>query len=248
MKHRTAIITAASIVVVMAAATAAIATNLGILDSATTASDVGTLTIETIETVPPTVVAIAETPPAEIVVVEDASATESSDSLPNGELSAYAVGDAGIVTLNNDGTILTIADIETSPGWATTEIVEEPSIEIRFVGTDGGSLQFTAHLDDAGEIVTAVKDLTAAAVIVVTETVYEDDAPVASASGSSGSEGTESTSTSGSYEDDDDYDDDDDGRHEEDEDEDEEDEDEDEEEEEEDEDEDEDEEDDDDDD
>ncbi|MCL1587758.1 MAG: hypothetical protein M3092_05030, partial [Actinomycetia bacterium] len=211
MKHRTAIITAASIVVVMVAATAAIATNLGILDSATTASDVGTLSIETIETVPPTVVAIVETPPAEIVVVEDASATESSDSVTNGVLSAYAVGDAGIVTLGNNGAILTIVDIETNPGWATTEVVEEPSIEIRFVGTGGGSLQFTAHLDDAGEIVTAVNDLTAAAVIVVTETVYEDDAPVANASVGSGSEGTETSSSSSSYDDDDEYDDDDDG-------------------------------------
>jgi len=202
MKHRTAIITAASIVVVIAAATAAIATNLGILDSATAASDVGTLTIETIETAPPAVVAIVETPPAEIVVVEDTSATESSDSTPNGELSAYAVGDAGIVTLNNDEATLTIFDIETNPGWATTEIVEEPSIEIRFVGTDGESIQFTAYFDEAGEIVTEVNDLTAPAVIVVTETVYEDDAPAASASGGSDSEGTESTSSSSSDDDD----------------------------------------------
>jgi hypothetical protein len=203
MKHRTAIITAASIVVVMAAATAAIATNLGILDSATEASDVGTLTIETIETVPPTVVAIVETPPAEIVVVEDASAAESSDSLANGEFAVYAVGDAGIVTLNNDGEILTIVDIETSPGWATTGVVEEPSIEIRFAGTNGGSLQFTAHLDDAGEIVTAVNDLTAPSVIVVTETVYEDDASIASASGSPVQEGSEPASSNSSYDDDD---------------------------------------------
>ena len=217
MKHRTAIITAASIVVVIAAATAAIATNLGILDSATAASDVGTLTIETIDTVPLTVAAIVETPPAEIVVVEDASATDSED--PNGELAVYAVGDAGIVTLENDEAILTIVDIETNPSWATTEIIEEASIEIRFASTGGGSLQFTAHLDDAGEIVAAVNDLTAPAVIVVTETVYEDDAPVTSASGSSDQESSDSSSSTSSYEDDDDQDDEDEDEEEDDQDE-----------------------------
>ena len=201
MKHRTAIITAASIAVVMAAATAAIATNLGILDTATASSDVGTLTIETIETVPPTVAATVAAPPAEIVVVEDTSAT---DSVTNGELAAYAVGDAGIVTLNKDGTILTIDDIEANPGWTTTEVVEDPSIDIKFAGTDGGSLQFTAHLDDGGDIVTAVNDLAAPAVIVVTETVYEDDAPIAS---TSGQDGSDSASSNDSHDDDDEYDD-----------------------------------------
>ena len=199
MKHRTAIITAASIAVVMAAATAAIATNLGILDTATASSEVGTLTIETIETIPPTTMTMAETPPAEIVVVEDTPATES---VANGELAAYAVGDAGIVTLNKDGTILTIDDIEANPGWATAEVVEDPSIDIRFASSDGGSLQFTAHLDDGRDIVTAVNDLAAPAVIVVTETVYEDDAPITNASGTSGQDGSAFASSSDSHDDD----------------------------------------------
>ena len=189
MKHRTAIITAASIAVVIAAATAAIATNLGILDTATASSDVGVLTIETVETLPPATVAIAETPPAEIVVVADTAPSDlenPADSVSTGELAAYAVGDAGIVTLNNDGMVLTIIDVESNPGWSTAQVLDGTSIDVGFVSVDGGSLQFTAQLDDAGGIVTIVNDLAAPATVVVTETVYEDGTSAATSSGSSG--------------------------------------------------------------
>jgi hypothetical protein len=186
MKHRTAIITAASIAVVIAAATAAIATNLGILDTATESSDVGALTIETVETIPAPTTSIAEAPPAEIVVIEDVSGvTETaSDSVSTGELAAYAVGDAGLVTLANDGLTLTIVDVETNPGWATVQVLDGTSVDIGFVSDAGGSLQFTAQLDDAGGIVTVVNDLAAPATIVVTETVYEDGTPATGTSGS----------------------------------------------------------------
>jgi hypothetical protein len=212
MRHRTAIITAASLAVVIAASTAAIATNLGILDSATTASDVGTLTIETIATAVPAIDEAIETPPAEIVVVQDVAPTDSTDSsdpFADGDLAAYAVGDAGIVTLSNDVATLTIIDIETSQGWTAIDLSEADTIEIRFTGIDGGSLQFTARLDDTGDIVTAVNDLTAPAVIVVTETVYEDDTPgttsqVTTTTGTSDRVDSESSESSDSYDGDDD--------------------------------------------
>ena len=201
MKHRTAIVTAASIAVVIAAATAAIATNLGILDTATASSDIGVLTIETIETVPPTSVTVPETPPAKIVVVEDASPANSdelSDPASTDELAVYAVGDAGIVTLSNDGTTLTIVELETSAGWSTIQILDGTSVEIGFASSDGGALEFIAHIDESGEIATVVNDLAAPATVVVTETVYEDGTSATNNSESSGS----------SYDDDDEYDDD----------------------------------------
>jgi len=174
MKHRTSIITAVSIAVVIAAATAAIATNLGILDTATASSNIGALTIETTEAVP-------------------------------SRTAAYAVGDAGVVTLNNDGVMLTILDVETNPGWTTIQILDGTSVDIGFISADGGSLQFTAELDGSGGIATVVNDLAGAATIVVTENIYED--------GSSASDNSSGTydDDDGRYENDDDrYEDDDD--------------------------------------
>ena len=206
MKHRTAIITAASIAVVIAASTAAIATNLGILDSATEASDVGVLTIETVETVPAsTALPMTDAPPAKIVVVEDTAASgvaDESEGIGTGELAAYAVGDAGIVTLSNDGQMLTVVDVTTNPGWETAQILDGTAVDIGFMSADGGSLQFTAELDEAGGIVTAVNDLSSPATVVVTETVYEDGS-----SATSGSSGTYDDDDDDHYEDEDEHED-----------------------------------------
>ncbi len=187
MEHRTAIITAASVAVVVAAATAAIATNLGILDSATSSSNVGALTVEATTTLAPTKTVVTEPAPTRVFAVDDTvlddDAMEASEDI--GELASFAIGDAGVVTLGNDGAMLTIADIETNPGWNTLQMLDGTSVDIGFMSQDGVALQFTAELDDTGHIVTAVNDLSEPETVVVTETVFEDGAPASS--GSSGS-------------------------------------------------------------
>ena len=160
MKHRTAIVTAASVAVVILAATAAIATNLGILTSGTDTGQVGALTVATTEQV--------EVPPAPVVkVTDDAVSTsttvapqETTDSAASGEITAYAVADAGIVTLENDGSMLTIVDVETNTGWQTAQILDGTAVDIGFVNGDGTVLRFIAVINPDGTVQTLVDDLT----------------------------------------------------------------------------------------
>jgi len=158
MKHRTAIVTAASIAVVILAATAAIATNLKLLSSGSDTAEVGALTVDTtVSSIP------QEVPPASIVKVEDeesSDVTVKAESTPAGEITAYAVGDAGVVTIENDGTMLTIGSVEPSSGWQTTQMLDGTSVDIGFVNADGQVLRFLAELDSSGMIQTVVEDLT----------------------------------------------------------------------------------------
>jgi len=162
MKHRTAIITVASVMVVVFAATAAIAANLGILTSGTNISEVGTLTVASSPA--------PDAPAAQITRVSDSQpdvATDSSvpdtpsDTTPAGEISAYEVGDAGVVTLESDGSNLTVVDVVPSQGWQMTVIPAGAIIEVGFVGPDGAVLLFAAEIDTTGTIQTIVQDLTA---------------------------------------------------------------------------------------
>jgi hypothetical protein len=157
MKHRTAIVTAASVAVVILAATAAIATNLGILNSGTDTGEVGALTVATTDQ--------TEVPPAPVVVVTDDEATSEpsapeTTSEPAGEITAYAVADAGIVTLENDGSMLTIVDVQANPGWQTAQILDGTGVDVGFVNADGTVLRFIAALDADGSVRTVVEDLT----------------------------------------------------------------------------------------
>jgi hypothetical protein len=163
MKHRTAIVTAASVMVVVLAASAAIAANLGILANGTDTGEIGALTVSA---EPTTSTGLPETPPATIAVVEDTTppttgATVPEPTAPIGEVSAYAVADAGVVTLVNDGSTLTVTAVESSDGWQTADIPSDRGIEIGFVGPDGSVLLFAAQLDEAGTIQTLVEDLRA---------------------------------------------------------------------------------------
>jgi hypothetical protein len=178
MKHRTAIVTAASIAVVILAATAAIAANLGILNSGTDTGDVGSLTVNS---------TVLGTAPSQVVRVQDPEATATSSESgtpPSGEILVYAVGDAGLVTLASDNSMLTVVEVTTNPGWQTAQVLDGTGVDIGFVSSDGTVLRFVAGFDASGIVLTSVDDLT----------------PVA-------------TSNSGRYDDDDDdgYDDDDDG-------------------------------------
>ncbi len=170
MKHRTALVTAASVAVVILAATAAIATNLGILSSGTDTGEVGALTVASTEQ--------SEVPPANLVSIVDEEATEAAsdtDPAPAGEITAYAVGDAGVVTLNNDGSMLTIDNVTTNAGWRTAQILDGTSVDVGFATADGQVLRFVAELDETGTIQTLVEDLTPGASRYDDDHDYDDD-------------------------------------------------------------------------
>ncbi|HDH25902.1 MAG TPA: hypothetical protein ENH00_06895 [Actinobacteria bacterium] len=155
MKHRTAVVTAASIAVVILAATAAIAANLGILNSATDTGDVGALTV--------TSSVLGTAPASQVVQIEDTEAavtSSESDSQPAGEVLVYAVGDAGIVTLVSENSMLTVLEVTTNPGWQTAQVLDGTGVDIGFVNTDGTVLRFVAGFDTNGTVTTAVDDLT----------------------------------------------------------------------------------------
>ncbi len=158
MKHRTAIVTAASIAVVILAATAAIATNLRILSTGSNTAEVGVLTVDTTVSSMP-----QEVPPASVIKIQDeetSDTTVKAESTPAGEITAYAVGDAGIVTIENNGSMLTVGNIETNSGWQTAQVLDGTSVDIGFVNADGAVLRFLAELDASGTIQTVVEDLT----------------------------------------------------------------------------------------
>jgi len=173
MKHRTAIVTAASVMIVIVAATAAIAANLGILANGTDTGEIGTLTVAASS--------VPEVPAASVKKVADPSPTSTSTSAPqqeaapSGDISAYEVGDAGVVTLASDGSTLTIVNVEPNPGWQTAVIPSEVAAEVGFVGSDGTVLLFAAQLDATGTIQTIVQDLTSAPVTESATRSGDDD-------------------------------------------------------------------------
>ncbi len=154
MKHRTSIVTAASIAVVILAATAAIAANLGILNSGTDTGDVGALTV--------TSTVLGTAPSSQVLRVEDNEGTTDTTaaSQPVGDVQAYAVGDAGVVTLASNNSMLTVLDVTTNPGWQTAQVLDGTGVDIGFVGADGTVLRFLAGFDRSGTVITAVDDLT----------------------------------------------------------------------------------------
>lgn len=154
MKHHTAFITAASVVLVVVAATAAIAANLGILSNGTAMNQVGTLTIAAAA---PSVV-----PPANLRRVDDpeATTTATAEAGPTGETLVYAVGDGGVITLDKSDSVLTITDITPSQGWQAVAIMDGLVVEAGFLSTDGQVLRFLAQVDASDTVQTLVDDLT----------------------------------------------------------------------------------------
>ncbi|MCL1592811.1 MAG: hypothetical protein M3132_00485 [Actinomycetia bacterium] len=159
MKHRTAIVTAASVAVVILAATAAIATNLGILNSGTDTGEVGALSVATAQEFDPAPSSPAATAP-ESTATDDVGTQASDQAAPAGEISAYVVGDAGTATLANDGSMLTIIEVQTSSGWETAQVLDGTAVDIGFVGSDGTVLRFLATINADGSVETVVEDLT----------------------------------------------------------------------------------------
>ena len=155
MKHRTAVVTGLSVTAVVLAAGAAIAANLGILSSATDTGDVGSLTVAS------SVTSTIEAPPSRVVTIDDTeAATTVPDPSATTETVAYAVGDAGVLTLESDGANLRIVDARIEPGWKAAALRQGAVVEVGFVNVDGTVLRFIATYDDTGQIQTTVDDLT----------------------------------------------------------------------------------------
>jgi len=165
MRHRTALVTATSVMVVVLAATAAIAANLGILSNGTDTGEVGALSVVS---APASSAPVQDVPSAPITKIEDTATQTTTSTIPEtpaapaGDVTAYSVGDAGIVTIESDGSNLSLVDIESASGWQSAEIPSQTVIEVGFVGSDGTVLLFAARLDASGTIQTLVEDLTAA--------------------------------------------------------------------------------------
>ena len=163
MKHRTAIVTVASVMVVIFAATAAIAANLGILTGGTDTGEVGTLTVAANSAPDVPAAQVTETNDPQPETATDSTVTITPpNAAPTGEIFAYEVGDAGVVTLESDGSILTVVDVAPRPGWQTAQIPAGAIVEVGFVGRDGTVLLFAAEIDATGTIQTIVQDLSAA--------------------------------------------------------------------------------------
>jgi len=161
MKHHTALVTAASVMIVILAATAAIAANLGILANGTNTGEIGALTVSAD---PTTTVTTVAAPPAAILQIEDAAAqttTATEPPAPAGDITAYSVAEAGVVTLTSDGASLTVVDLQPNDGWQTAVIPAKRGIEVGFVGPNGEVLLFAAQLNPDGTVETVVEDLRA---------------------------------------------------------------------------------------
>jgi len=145
MKHRTAIVTASSIVGVLLAGATAAAANLGILS--VTASDAA------LGTADPTVAAapapITTEPP---LVLEQ---TELAPTTPQPELLAYEIPQVGVVTVARTGNSLSLSQVD-APGWQWNVGANESNLTVNL--TDGTRLiEFTASVVN-GEVAVAVAE------------------------------------------------------------------------------------------
>lgn len=140
MKHRTAVVTAASVAGVLLAGAAALGANLGILGS----SDLGNLSAVDVSTSPPDVVTVYVDDPA------------TSTTLPGSEVLAYDVPGAGIVTLERTGDTLRVAGVELVNGWSSTVQREGTDVVISLLGAK--ELTFSARVVE-GEVVVTVDEV-----------------------------------------------------------------------------------------
>lgn len=101
MKHKTALVTAASIVGVVFAGATAIGANLGILSS----TDTGTLSAAT---------PVNPAGPRSMVVEQPRPTAAAAAAEPV----AYEIPGVGVVTLLRDGTLLRVAGIDLAAGWS----------------------------------------------------------------------------------------------------------------------------------
>lgn len=135
MKHRTALMVALSMLSVVVAGTAAVAANLGILESSAQAGAVSP---------------IASMPSSTSV----ASTTEPS--APGSDSVAYQIPDVGVVSLIRDGDSLTVESVEAA-GWDVSVKSEGAEVEIELRSGDR-VVTFKAEVDGDMVVVDVVEE------------------------------------------------------------------------------------------
>jgi hypothetical protein len=144
MKHRTAIVTASSIVGVLLAGATAAAANLGILSVSASDAALGTAD-PTVAAAP----ALTTTEPPLVLETEPAPAT------PQPELLAYEIPQVGVVTVERAGDSLSVNQID-APGWQWTVGTDGSNLAVNL--TDGTRLiEFTASVVN-GEVTVGVAE------------------------------------------------------------------------------------------
>lgn len=145
MKHRTGLITAASVAGVLAAGSVAIGANLGILN-ASGSDAVGSLSVATTQ------------PTAQVELVDDTANSSTSSTqttqttTAQPDQSQYQVEDAGMVTITWDRTGIIDAATQPAQGWSSTIDALSPD-EVAISFTDGTTTYtFTAEPDDQGQL------------------------------------------------------------------------------------------------
>lgn len=138
MKHRRALLAAATIVAVMIAGVAAVSANIGILDNGDSGG-VGELSAANVATTPEPRVIDAVSP-----LPTTAPAAEGAQE--------FAVEDAGVVTVVHNGTSIRVGDVQPAAGWTwrTTQRSDD-SLSVTFTSA-GSTLDFLADLAPDGSV------------------------------------------------------------------------------------------------
>jgi hypothetical protein len=164
MNQRTSFITAAAITGVVLAGTTAVAANIGILNAADS-DNVGDLSAVAVTTpVDATTAAVA--PQIVDIYLDESTSTTTSDLTVEGSTPAttsstasqdFAVVDAGIVTVEQDGDAVRLIGIDANDGW--TWISDESSPELTVTFTDAESeYVFYASVGPDGQIAARVDE------------------------------------------------------------------------------------------
>ncbi len=149
---RTTVITGLAIAGVVLAGTAAIAANIGILNS-TDDSSIGSLTATD---------ALTQTLPLEVQLTETITSTTvpapttTESTVPAG--SSYVVADAGSVTVAATPTGLALLGSAANPGWTAEAVQADPSTLTITFRTGERTVVFVATLGANGEIVADVTE------------------------------------------------------------------------------------------
>ncbi len=186
---RTTLVTGLAIAGVVLAGTAAIAANIGILNS-TGDSSIGSLTAT--DDLAATAPAGAEVQPVETITSTTVPAPTSTTETTVPAGSSYVVADAGSVSVAAGPTGLALLSAVPNPGWTAEAVQADPStLSVTFRGGDR-TVVFVATLGADGEILADVTEP-----IVVTQA-----APAAPAPAPATATRPTATASAGSYDDD----------------------------------------------
>lgn len=168
MLNRTSLATIGSIVGVIAAGSAAVSANIGILSSAD-AQDVGTMSAGAVVADAPATTTTAPLGFEFVDVYVDGApqaaapaaaattggAAAASASTPSSTYEAFAVDIAGTVTIENYGTRIEVEEVAPAAGW-TYSTSEKSATELTVTFEGSSTFVFTAVLLDDGTISASV--------------------------------------------------------------------------------------------